>query len=182
MTTYRLTDDPTVVIMDDTNVIPSDHRYWADYQTWLAEGNSADAAQTAEEITAQNDALVTAERDRRIASGFSFTPVEGGTTYTIQSRDTDRENISGAAQLAFMAIVNGAAEGNYQWDGTGSDFQWITADNQIITMDAQTTVKLGQTAAQIKQALIYKARAIKDLATFPDDYTDDKYWTESTSA
>lgn len=132
------------------------------------------SAAMASEQAALNDALVTAERDRRIAGGFKFTV--GETTYTIQSRATDRENILGATAAAFRAVMGGKAAGDYQWDGSGEDFAWITADNQSVKMDAPTVVALGDTAVATKQALIYKARALKDLSPFPADYTDDKYW------
>lgn len=132
------------------------------------------AATHAIEQTAINDALVTAERDRRIAAGFQFKV--GDTAYTIQSRSTDRENILGATAAAFRAVVGGKAAGDYLWDGTGVEFAWITADNQSVKMDAPTVVALGDTAIATKQALIYKARALKDLTPFPADYTDDKYW------
>lgn len=133
------------------------------------------AATKAIEQTIANYALVTAERDRRISAGFEFTV--GGTTYTIQSRSTDRENILGAAGAAFRAVVSGKASGEYQWDGTGEDFAWITADNRRVKMDAQTVVALGDSAIATKQRLIYKARELKDLSPFPADYADDKYWS-----
>lgn len=37
---YRLTDDPDVVVrLEDGCVIPRDHRWWSDYEAWLAKGN-----------------------------------------------------------------------------------------------------------------------------------------------
>lgn len=132
------------------------------------------ASARAAEQAAINDALVTAERDRRIAAGFKFTI--GDAIYAIQSRSTDRENILGATAAAFRAVISGKAAGDYQWDGSGEDFAWITADNQSVKMDAPTVVALGDTAIATKQALIYKARALKDLSPLPADYTDDKYW------
>ena len=52
---------------------------------------------------------VDAERDRRIDAGIEFRGV------MFQSRATDRENIAGAAQLAFMAMVAGAQPGDLRW-------------------------------------------------------------------
>lgn len=45
MTTYALTSDPDAVLMDGITLIPRGHRWWSDYQAWLAEGNTASAAE-----------------------------------------------------------------------------------------------------------------------------------------
>lgn len=113
---------------------------------------------------------IDAERDRRIDAGFTF----NGKQY--QTRQTDRENIAGAAQIAFMAIVGGAEAGNLRWADPDSDYVWIAMDNSLVPMDAQTVVELGRAAAAEKQALIFAARNLKDMHPIPDDYTDDKWW------
>jgi hypothetical protein len=79
---------------------------------------------------------VTAERDRRIDDSFVF----NGVSY--QCRAADRENIAGAAQLAFMAKV------------TGQPFslQWIAEDNSTVTMDADAVIAFASAAAQRKSA------------------------------
>lgn len=110
------------------------------------------------------------ERDRRTDAGFDFL----GTTF--QSRSGDRENISGAAQLAFMAIVGGAQPGDLRWHGGDTDFVWIAADNSLVPMDAHTVVAFGKAAAAHKQKLIFAARALKDGEFVPDDFTADSYW------
>jgi hypothetical protein len=93
-----------------------------------------------------------------------------------QSRATDRENIAGAAQLGFMALVAGAQPGDLRWASADSDFRWIAADNSTVAMDAHTVVDFGRTCAGQKQAQIFAARALKDMTPIPADYTDDKYW------
>lgn len=113
---------------------------------------------------------IDAERDRRIEAGVEL----GGTLF--QSRATDRENILGAAQLGFMAVVSGAVPGDLRWSDHDADFQWIASDNSLVKMDAFTVVELGKKAAQHKAALIYAGRALKDMADIPADYTDDKWW------
>lgn len=114
---------------------------------------------------------VDAERDRRIDAGIEFQGV------TFQSRATDRENIAGAAQLAFMAVVAGAQAGDLRWSNTDADFTWIASDNTLVPMDAQTVVAFGKAAAERKQELIFAARQLKDMAEIPADYTDDKWWS-----
>lgn len=106
---------------------------------------------------------VTAERDRRIDDGLTF----GGTRY--QVRASDRENIMGAAQLAFMAKV------------TGQPFQiqWIAEDNSVVTMDADTVIGFASAAAQRKSQHIFAARALKDRIEAGEviaDCADPSYW------
>lgn len=113
---------------------------------------------------------VDAERDRRIDAGVEFQSV------IFQSRATDRENIAGAAQLGFMAIVGGAQPGDLRWSNPDQDFAWISSDNSLVPMDAQTVVAFGKAATERKQALIFAARQLKDMEPIPADYTDDKWW------
>lgn len=143
------------------------------------EGNRREATpeEEAEILAAQatstrplNSVTINAERDRRIAAGFMF----GGKAYDFDDRA--KANISGAAQLAFMAIVAGAQPDDLFWNGGPSPFTWIAADNSLITMDAQTVVEFGRTAAQHEQSHIFAARALKDMEPIPLDYTDDSYW------
>lgn len=113
---------------------------------------------------------VDAERDRRINAGIVFQ----GTLF--QSRPADRENIAGAAQLAFMAALGGAEVGNLRWMSPDADFAWIAADNSLVPMGAQTVVAFGRAAAERKQALIFAARQLKDMSPIPSDFADDKWW------
>lgn len=119
----------------------------------------------------QTETDVDAERDRRIADGFTF----NGVFY--QSRRADRENIAGAAVAALAAIGAGAQVGDYRWHGGDSDFMWIAADNSMHPLDAQSTFAMGQAAMAHKQAHIFAARALKDMNPIPADYaTNPEYW------
>ncbi|WP_455923259.1 hypothetical protein [Pseudomonas putida] len=44
MTTYKLSAAPDQVIMDGNTVIPKGHRWWDDYEAWLAAGNTPEPA------------------------------------------------------------------------------------------------------------------------------------------
>ncbi len=112
------------------------------------------------------------ERDRRIDAGITF----DGELY--QSKAGDRENISGAAQMAFMAVVAGAQPGDLRWSNPNQDFTWICSANTLVPMDAQTVVEFGRAAAQRKSDLIYAGRALKDMSPIPENYTDDQWWPE----
>ncbi|WP_236208999.1 DUF4376 domain-containing protein [Pseudomonas tohonis] len=121
-------------------------------------------------VPTPTSALVDAERDRRIESGIKFNGVN------FQSRAADRENVSSAAQLALMAIGNGAEAENLRWLDPDNDFCWIASDNSLVPMDAQTVFELGRVFAVTKQHLIFAARKLKSLKTIPADFADDKWW------
>lgn len=109
-------------------------------------------------------------RNFLIATGFWFDGVK------YDSRPDDQKRISGAALLAFMAISNGAQVGDYVWHGGIEPFSWITQDNNVVQMDAQTVVAFGQTAAEHERAHIFAARALKDMDPIPEDYNNPIYW------
>jgi hypothetical protein len=110
------------------------------------------------------------ERDQRIASGFLFQ------SKIYDCRPDDQTNISGAAQMAFMAIVAGAPAGFFRWHQGATDFGWIAQDNTFTLMDAQTVVALGQAAAAWKQAHMFAGRAIKDAVPIPVNFKDNTWW------
>lgn len=116
--------------------------------------------------------LVMIERDRRINGGFEFQGIR------YQSRQQDMDNIAGASLAALAAITAGAQAGDYRWHGGDTDFAWIADDNSLVPMDAQTMFAFGQAAMAHKQALIFAARALKDLPEIPVDFMDDKRWVE----
>lgn len=148
-----------------------------DGRSWRAVGGPGDCAENETFSESQPELVVSIssvdvdkERDRRIDAGIQFQGV------TFQSRATDRENIAGAAQLGFMAMVAGAQAGDLRWSSPNADFAWISSDNTLVPMDAQTVVAFGRAAAERKQALIFAARQLKDMESIPIDYTDDKWW------
>ncbi|MWK57166.1 DUF4376 domain-containing protein [Metapseudomonas otitidis] len=113
---------------------------------------------------------VDGERDLRLASDVEFQ----GTLF--QSRPIDRERITEAAQLAFMAVASGAKPGDLRWLDPEQDFTWIAADNTLVPMDAPTVVAFAKAMAARTQALVLAGRRLKDMDAIPSDYTDDKWW------
>lgn len=134
---------------------------------WIADGKPI-SPYVAPAVTSD---LVDIERDRRISAGFMFNSVK------YQSRPEDRENIAGSSQVAFAAMVGGAQPGNFFWHGGSDEFVWIAEDNTLHPMDAQTMFEFGKAAMAHKQAMIFKARAIKDIDPIPANYADDTYWS-----
>lgn len=120
---------------------------------------------------------VDAERDRRIAAGFTF----GGKLY--QARDSDIRNINGASTAAAVAIMNGSLSGDFRWSDPSKDFAWIASDNSMVQMDAQTVIAFGQTAMTWVTAMTMAGRTIKDrlIAGEPLTVTEDNLWPAPTS-
>ncbi|MDZ4373820.1 MAG: DUF4376 domain-containing protein [Phenylobacterium sp.] len=114
-----------------------------------------------EELVAARTAAVDAERDRRIDGGF----VHLGAPY--QTRPSDRENIAGAAQAAFMAKAGGAQAGDLRWPGGDADFVWIAADNTLVTMDVDQVLAFFAAGVAFKTALTFAGRAKKDWLLDP---------------
>ncbi|MGX5725095.1 DUF4376 domain-containing protein [Metapseudomonas otitidis] len=110
------------------------------------------------------------ERDHRLASAIEF---QGA---LFQSRSIDRERITEAAQLAFMAVASGAKPGDLRWLEPEQDFTWIAADNTLVPMDAPTVMAFAKAMAARTQALVLAGRRLKDMDVIPSDYTDDKWW------
>jgi hypothetical protein len=136
----------------------------------IADAGFSPYAPPEEELPPPNPEQVDAERDRRVIAGFTF----AGKLY--QSRNEDRENISGAALAALAAQINGAEPEDYRWHGGGSDFVWIAADNSLSPMDAQTMFTFGQAAMAHKQAHIFAARTLKDTNPIPLNFREDTHW------
>src|SRR5690606_3614034 len=113
---------------------------------------------------------VDTERDRRIASGFTF----GGQTYQLDKDSQGRITAMGAdARFAGLA---GASPGNYRWADPDNDFGWIATDNSVTPMDAQTMVAFADAAQLWVSRHIFAARAIKDMDPIPADYAADEHW------
>ncbi|MFV1942747.1 DUF4376 domain-containing protein [Pseudomonas luteola] len=174
-----VSNDRAVIVVDGivTNVVVSEPAFAAEMGWimedeaqigWTYDGETFTPPQP--EVYQPTSSEIDAERDRRIDSGIEF----NGVMY--QTRVGDRENIAGMAQLAFMAIQEGAQEGELRWANPDEDFAWIAEDNSLVPMDAPTVVAFGKEAAARKLQLIKAARALKDMDPIPADYTDDKWW------
>lgn len=146
---------------------PSPDCAWIDGQWKLDASLQAQNIETArKELHNQIDT----ERNRRIDAGIEF---QGK---SFQSRPTDRENITGAAQLAFMAVVAGIKPGDLRWSAPDYDFAWIASDNSLVTMDAHTVVQFGKAVAERKKALIFAARQLKNMELAPLEITKEEWW------
>ncbi|RVV99692.1 DUF4376 domain-containing protein [Mesobaculum littorinae] len=120
---------------------------------------------------ARRRAGVNAERDRRLAAGFTFAG------HVFQTDEESKQRIVGAATMAGFAMGQGAGAGDLHWHEGAAPFAWITADNAIAQLDAPSVFALGQAAAAHEQAHIFAARALKDApGGIPEDFADDRHW------
>jgi len=116
--------------------------------------------------------LVNEERDRRIAAGCEFSG------HVFQTDERSKLRISGAAQMALGAIINGAQANNFRWHGGSTDFAFTAADNTAVAMDAPTMWAFGVAVGQREKLLIDKARALKDMEGGPPaNYAANEHWT-----
>lgn len=114
---------------------------------------------------------VNAERDRRVFLPFTFSG------HLFDNDPKSKLRIAGAATLAGFAAGAGAQPGDLYWHGGTEPFAWITADNQVVTMDAQTVFAFGQTAATHETRVVFTAKHLKDNPEgIPPDFKEDKYW------
>lgn len=120
--------------------------------------------------TAPTPIDVNKERDRRLRANFIFQ----GNEY--QRDPLSMQRIAGAAQIASIAITNGAQAGDLRWYDNSTDFGWISANDNVILMDAPTVVNFGIAAAITETRLIFAARALRQMTPIPEDYTNDKWW------
>lgn len=105
---------------------------------------------------------IDARRDELIDSGFTFE----GKLY--QSRPSDRENIAGASQAAFMAKAAGIQPGDLYWADPSVPFGWITADNSVVMMDTEKTMALFTRGVAFKRSLTFFAKQLKDWVRAPE--------------
>ena len=118
----------------------------------------------------RSDDAINAERDRRIALRFVF----AGRPFDFD--EVSKANIAGAATLAGFAIAQGAVPGDLSWNGGAEGFSWLAGDNSRVPMDAPTAFAFGRAAAEHVRAHVFAARALKDAATPPNDWADDRHW------
>jgi hypothetical protein len=155
-----------------TTVVPIEPK--SGYNTVFREGAWKYEVIVPDATDPEPENTVETERDRRIDGGFVFQNV------LYQTRPDDRENIAGASQLAFAAMVNGAHPGDLRWAGADEDFGWIAENNSVIPMDAETMFAFGTAALAWKKSCIFAAFNIKKRISSGEvfDYTDNSLWPE----
>ncbi|KVN97617.1 hypothetical protein WJ71_27940 [Burkholderia ubonensis] len=96
---YKLTFDPDVVIrVSDGATVPCGHRFWSDYEAWVAEGNTPDPALTLSEAQALRIAALSLECQAAIVVGFASSALGAATYYP--TTDVDQRNLQSSALAA----------------------------------------------------------------------------------
>lgn len=114
-----------------------------------------------EDLPGPTAADVNAERDKRLQGDFLFQ----GVWFQRDTRSLSR--ITGAATLAGFAMGAGAQPGNLRWANAEQDFGWISSDNTVVPMDAQTCFAFGQAAAAVETAIVFAAKALREMDPIP---------------
>lgn len=125
---------------------------------------------TAEQIAARLRMGIDAERDTRIAAGFTF----NGVRFQLDSESQDKITAMGAA--AKFAVIGGALSGNLRWADPDRDFSWIATDNSQVEMDAPAMIAFADAAMQWVYAHTLAARALKDADPIPEGFANDEHW------
>ncbi|WP_410499719.1 DUF4376 domain-containing protein [Chitinibacter sp. S2-10] len=115
---YQLTENPNEVIrLDDNTKIPHGHRWWDDYEAWLAEGNQP-LPIDAEKIT--KESLIAAIASMRYDLEVAGTSWNGIPVFT------DRDSRS----VLTSAIVTGQLLGSWPqgWKFADGQFRAVTGD------------------------------------------------------
>lgn len=112
---------------------------------------------------------VNRESQRRASIGFMFR----GVAYDFD--DISKLRMTGAGALAMQAVNNGAAIGDFRWFNADTDFVWITKNNGLTPMDAQTCAAFAKAAAEHESLFVFAAYAIKQ-AGFPEGWENDSNW------
>ena len=105
-------------------------------------------------------ANINSMRDALIEGGFDY--AKDSSTYRIQTRPSDRENITTLGQMATLAVMSGVEVGDLDWLGNGQPFVFLTADNQVLPMDAHDMMSMFRQAMAFKSAATFNARSLKD--------------------
>jgi hypothetical protein len=142
------------------------HWYSSDPQPSAGEIEAAIAAAARKRI----QAMIDAERDRRVMHGFTF----AGKAFQLDVISQQRITTMGAD--ARFAIAGGAQPDDLRWADPSADFGWIAMDNSILPMDAQTMAAFADAAKLWVSRHTFAARSLKDADPIPEDFTDDGYW------
>lgn len=143
---------------------------YANPQDFASEQLSDDSAEVIAFRSPDRPSNVDAERDRRIAAGFTY----AGKLF--QARQFDLDNIRSMATAASVKIVQGAQDGDLRWFDPNNDFYWIAADNTTMPMSAADVVEFAMTAAAWGSKHILAGAALKSMSPIPTDFSDNKWW------
>ncbi|WP_288843935.1 DUF4376 domain-containing protein [uncultured Deefgea sp.] len=137
---YQLTVNPDVVVRtDDGTTIPNGHRFWSDYEQWLAAGGVPQPAMTDEELRQTVVEKINLWRDQQEQTGFLFDHAE----------HTWDGGVAVATRL----------QNSVKMPELPAGFYWTDADNVDVPM---THLQLKQLNAAHDQAIFAQGFRIHD--------------------
>lgn len=170
ITAAVFTEDGAILAIIDgvALTVPDDpaNRHRQALADWEAAGNNI--SPFTPPPTSRDD--VNRERDRRIATMFSF----AGVAYQLDEISISRVTAMGAD--ARFAVLGGAASGNLRWADPDNDFGWIATDNSTTPMDAQTMTAFSDAAKIWVFRHTFAGDRIKAMQPIPTDITADELW------
>lgn len=125
---YKLTKNPDEVIFIDgeqSTLVPRGHRFWVEYEAWLAEGNTPDPAETLDDAKARAWEAIKAKRDQLKAGG-----VKVGTKWYHTDTESRIQHL-GLLEKARAARAAGGTDAT-RLQALGQDIKWKTMDGSFI--------------------------------------------------
>ena len=113
---------------------------------------------------------VDAERDRRIASGFTHR----GKRYQTDAFSERSVHTMMTVASAYL-LGNGDGE-SYRWFNPNYDFYFIAEDNTHVLMTAKDMIEFGTTFAQWGSMHTLVGSELKRQEVIPVNYKDNNYW------
>lgn len=113
---------------------------------------------------------VDAERDRRIASGFTHK----GKRY--QTDAFSEKSVHTMTTIATAYIMNGGDAESLRWFNPSYDFFFIAEDNTHVSMSAKDMIEFGTAFAQWGSMHTLAGSELKRQEVIPINYKDNSYW------
>lgn len=164
MAEYRLTDTSDVIRTSDGASIPNDpdNRDRAEYEAWLAAGNVPDPY----EAPAPTAADVVAERERRLALGFTYDFGDARGRHVIGTTPADLVGWDEVTKLANALLALG---------DTATTIAIVT-NTGMAEVTALEWQHIVLAAAQFRQPIWAASFMLEAQSPIPADYADDAHW------
>lgn len=151
---YKLTQNPDLVRNLETGTdIPRGHPLWAEYESWCAEGNTPDPAETLDEMKASKLTQLSSACQAQIYAGFQSSAL--GSAHAYPAKDKDQANLAASVLSSLYPGLPAGwttpfwcadAQGNWTYvQHTAAQIQQVGADGKAAILAAlQKNATLAQ--------------------------------------